>query len=551
MSETAEARGRGAAGTPLAGAYRALARRRFELAVAAIAAVPAVFLGHQLLAWPPHEDETLALFVGRQSLGGLFDTVLHERGGAPLHFLLAWTVAHAGGGLVALRAVSAALAVASLPLVAALGARLAGRRTALVATALVGASWTLLFHGVYGRMYSLFLATSLLSFLALTLALDRGGARRWALWALAILATVATHPYGVLVLGSQALYVLLRRERLREASFAGAAVAVAGIPFWLTDLVLAGRFDVGVGGGGERLGGPVSVLRYFWSTAGDFSAGYRPVLGGALLLAAAGLVRLARTRPQAALLAGSAIAVPAAAFLLARFGSSASPESRHLIFVLPFFALAVAAGLEWLSRGRARALAPVALAVLLVAQVAWAWHRTPPLFNWEPDQRQAARAEASAYLAATSRPNDVLFGYEPLWLGAWERNRGFSHTVVPRADSRLALRTLENARAPLGRGVWIFDASRPNNVRPRLETELRVPTPTSEFQARVFGPFLVIRTIRPTGTPARYLELAGRAMLVGKSLQIGDADINLLTVDRAARALRGYGTNRSLSTVSR
>ena len=551
MSETAEARGRGAAGTPLAGALRALVRRRFELAVAAVAAAPAVFLGHQLLAWPPHEDETLALFVGRESLGGLFDTVLHERGGAPLHFLLAWAVAHGGGGIVALRAVSAALAVASLPLVAALGARLAGRRTALVATALVGASWVLLFHGVYGRMYSLFLFTSLLSFLALTVALDRGGARRWTLWALAILATVATHPYGVLVLGSQALYVLLRRERLREASLAGAAVAVAGIPFWLTDLVLAGRFDVGVGGGGERLGGPVSVLRYFWSTAGDFSAGYRPVLGGALLLAGAGLVRLARTRPQAALLAGSAIAVPAAAFLLARFGSSASPESRHLIFVLPFFALAVASGLEWLSRGRARALAPVALAVLLVAQVAWASHRTPALFNWEPDQRQAARAEASAYLAATSRPDDVLFGYEPLWLGAWERNRGFSHTVVPRADSRLALRTLENARAPLGRGVWIFDASRPNNVRPRLETKLRTPTPASEFQARVFGPFLVIRTIQPTGTPARYLELAGRAMLVGKSLQIGDADINLLTVDRAAQALRGYGTDRSLSTVSR
>ena len=32
-----------------------------------------------------------------------------------------------------------------------------------------------------------------------------------------------------------------------------------GIPFWLTDLVLAGRFDVGVGAGGEKLDGPLSV----------------------------------------------------------------------------------------------------------------------------------------------------------------------------------------------------------------------------------------------------------------------------------------------------
>ena len=552
MSETAETHRRSAAGTPLAGAVRALARRRFELAVAAITAAPAAFLGHQLLAWPPHEDETLALFVGRHSLTGLFDTVLHERGGAPLHFLLAWAVAHTGGGLGALRAVSAALAVASLPLVALLGARLVGRRPALVATALTGASWTLLFHGVYGRMYSLFLLTSLLSLLALSTALDRGGRRAWSLWVLAMLAVVATHPYGALVLGGQAVFVLWRRrDRLREAALAGGAVALLGTPFWLTALVLAGRFDVGVGGGGEKLGGPVPVLSYLLDVAGDFGAGYRAALWGALALAALGLVTLWRTRRDTAALALSLAVVPTVALLLAKLGSAASPESRHLIFLLPFYALAVAAGLERLRATRVRALVPLALSALLVAQVAWAWHRTPPLFEWEPDQRQAARAEASAYLAATGRPDDLLFGYDPLFLGAWERDGDFAGTVVPRADSRLALRTLRKAEAPLGRGVWILDASRPNNVNPRLQIEMRTPSPAAEFEARAFGPFLVIRTDGPTLTPRRYLELAGRALLLGKSLQIGDADINLLTVDRAARKERGYGAARSLSRVSR
>ena len=60
------------------------------------------------------------------------------------------------------------------------------------------------------------------------------------------------------------------------------------------------------------------------------------------------------------------------------------------------------------------------VAALVVAQVAWAWQRTPPLFEWEPDARQAARAEAEEWLARTSRSDDVLFGYEPLYLGAWE-----------------------------------------------------------------------------------------------------------------------------------
>ena len=40
-------------------------------------------------------------------------------------------------------------------------------------------------------------------------------------------------------------------------------------------------------------------------------------------------------------------------------------------------------------------------------------------------------------------------------------------------------------------------------------------------------------------------------MLVGKRLFLGDADINLPTIERAARALRGYGASRSLSTSSR
>jgi uncharacterized membrane protein len=184
--------------------------RTFWLGVAACSIAVAGFLLARLTAWPPHEDETLALFVGRESLPDLLETVQRERGGAPLHFLVAWLVAHLGGGLEALRFFSALFAVASVPVIAALCARLAGRAAALIATALVSASWMLLFHGIYGRMYSLFLLTSTLSYLAFLVAVERGGRRRWALWVAAILAVVATHPYGALVLASQCLYVVAR-----------------------------------------------------------------------------------------------------------------------------------------------------------------------------------------------------------------------------------------------------------------------------------------------------------------------------------------------------
>ena len=144
-----------------------LDRRLFVAGVAACTGAVAVFLLVQLSGWPPHEDETLPLFVGRQPLGSLLDIVLGKRGGAPLHFLIAWVVAHAGGGLHTMRLVSALFAVASIPAIAILGNRLAGRAPALAATVLAAASWILLFHGVYARMYSLFLFLSTLSYLAL------------------------------------------------------------------------------------------------------------------------------------------------------------------------------------------------------------------------------------------------------------------------------------------------------------------------------------------------------------------------------------------------
>lgn len=503
--------------------------RGFRLGVAVFAFAVAAFLLARLDAWPPHEDETLALFVGRDSLPGMLDTVLGERGGAPLHFLFAWAVAHLGGGLTALRLVSAAFAVASVPVVAALCARLAGRATALVATALVSASWMLLFHGVYGRMYSLFLLTSTLSYLALMVAVDRGGGRRWGLWVLAVLAAVATHPYGALVLASQGVFVLAR-ARTREALVALAAVGVAGTPFWYTDLVLAGRFDVGVGAGG-KLGGPLDVFDYLADVAGDFTAGYLAASIVVLGLAAVGLRAMWRRSRAAAELTAVVVLVPAVALMLAQFGDSTSPESRHLIFALPFLAVLVGGGLLTLARSRLAIVLPV-IAGLMAAEIAWGWQKTPELYEGEPAARVAARNAASAWLAAGARTDDVLFGYEALYLGAWERTQRFSRTVVPRADAKLALGALRSAPR-LGRGIWIFDASDTNNEVSRLEIPLRYPRPAAAFEARVFGPFLVIRSREPVVTPRRFLEQARSVELVGKSLYMGDADVNLLTVDRA------------------
>jgi Dolichyl-phosphate-mannose-protein mannosyltransferase len=505
----------------------------FALGVTAIAVAVAVFFLLQLTAWPPHEDEALALFVGRDSFGDLVGHVTHDRGGAPLHFVLAWCVAHAGFGLAGLRLVSAALAVASIPVMALLGRRLADRRTALLGTAIAAASWVFLFHGVFGRMYSLLLLTTTLAALALLRALDSGRGRDWALWGVAILAAVGSHPYGALVLAGHGLFVLARRRRLRAAVIAFGAVLVAGTPFWLTDLVLARRFDVGVGGGGSQLGGPREIVNFFWLAAGDQTVGWGWPLAAVVVLAAVGALSL---RGEAVALTGALVAVPAMAFLAAHLHSAAAPQTRHLIFLLPFFPLLVAAGIVRLTRS-VPALGVVAVAALVTAEVGWAWHRTPALIEREGTQRVAARQEAGVWLAGSAHPDDVLFGYDPVFVEAWERNRSFSRTVVPRADAVLALRTLRR-HGDLGHALFVLDGSDPHNRHPTLRIPLRLPEPANAFEVRRFGPFLVVRTREATHTPARFLRLAESVQRLGRELGLDDSVINLDVVLAAERRLR-------------
>ena len=466
-------------------------RKGFAIGVGACTVVVGTFLLTRLRSYPPHEDEVLALFVGRDSLVGVLDTVLTERGGAPLHYVLAWAVVQLGGGLDALRLVSLACALASIPLLAMLSARLVGPQRALAATVLASASWVFLFHSVFGRMYALFLLTATASFLALV-------ARRWGWWTVATLAALAAHPYGALMLAGQLAYLLVSRSR--PALPWAALVVAAALPLWYADLVLAGRY--GEGGGVKPAGD------YAREAAGDLTSGYLPVLAVVAFLAIIGFTRV-RGRALVACAFGAGLLALALAQV-----RDASPESRHLIFLLPFAASLVAAGLP-----RRAVLAVPLLAALVAFEVAWAWHRTPQLFEGEPAAGARARADAAAWLADTSAPGDVLHGYHPVFLAAWERDGSFPRRVVPRADARLALDEL--AAAPPGRGVWVVEGT----------------GGTAALERRSFGPLTILRSRQETGSAGRYLELA-EDVLVG---------IDLATVREAQRRYE----RSSRSTASR
>ena len=101
--------------------------------------------------------------------------------------------------------------------------------------------------------------------------------------------------------------------------------------------------------------------------------------------------------------------------------------------------------------------------------------------------------------------------------------------------------------------MWVLNAWTTGDQR--LSVPWRLPRPESDFEARVFGPYLVVRTRARTETPERYLRLAAAAMVAGKTLGIVDADVNFSTIVRASTRLEGgydaASSARSASTISR
>jgi MFS family permease len=516
-----------------------IGRRTFAAGLGACAVWVLIFGITHLDTLPPHEDEVLALFVGRKSFTGMLDTVLDQRGGAPLHFLLAWILVHLGGHLVWLRVLSTCFAAAAVVVGGLLAARLTDRTVGLATALLLGSAWVLLFNAVFGRMYSLFLLTSVLSCLAMLKALETKSRRWFVLWGLASLACVASHPYGVLLLAAEAAYALCRRGRRRPVAVTLVAVAVLGAPFWHADLVLRSRYSVGLGGGG-RLGSLDALRNYLRLTLGDFSTGRNGLFTLVLLLAAAGSVVLVLRYRRAALLVGLVAAVPLVFLLLIEAGNRTSPESRHLIFVLPFFALCTALGLVSVLRLVPRLpllVVGAATVGLMVANVSWAEHRTPFLFTKETAARRTARASAGTWLARTGAPSDVLMGYEPVFERAWVMESTFSQRVVPRADPDLAADALRSFAKPLGRAIWVFDA---DNVllgtAPSYRTLPRPRLPAG-YESRTFGPYLVVRTTRATTTIAQYLSATRLVTEVVRRLGVVNADIELHTIEVAGSLL--------------
>jgi hypothetical protein len=337
-------------------------------------------VGHK----PWHEDEAVAGLISARPLGDVLHTVLLDRGGAPLHFVLAHLAFAVDGSPRTLRWLSLLFALATIPLCYDLARRLAGQFAGVTAAALAATSQLLAIYATFGRMYSLFAFTSALALDLFVRAVDRPTRGTLVAATAASLFPVLVHPFGVFIFGAElAVAVWLWRLRALPAG-------LLAIPLVLPYLRLPGRYAPEVG-----MSAPGAGLHALGGSAGGWSVG----IAVFAIFAAVGAWTLPR---RFAVLGVLLIVVPPLA--LAAFGDQLSP--RHLIFVLPVWTTFTAAGIAQMPARTAVLAAAVALSLLAPSAVA------------DPRTSTSDPGAAAAWVRANARPGDALYPYSAVFLAA-------------------------------------------------------------------------------------------------------------------------------------
>jgi len=261
---------------------------------------------------PLFDDEVVAGLTAVHPFGQLLDIVIFDRGGAPLHFVLAHLALWFDASPEALRWLSIVFALATIPVCWNLGRRLGGPVAGAVAAIVAATSSMLAVYGSVGRMYALFAFASALAIDLFVRALDRRTPRAAFVAALAALLLPAVHPYGLVVVAVEAAVALaIWRGRPLRPALPVLALVVLLTPFVIADVRLSERFGVTASGDGsvappdfaaKQLGealaafaGGAGVLALlFFGLALQFTGSYRVAILSLAVFFIAGLALLLR-----------------------------------------------------------------------------------------------------------------------------------------------------------------------------------------------------------------------------------------------------------------
>ena len=353
-------------------------------------------------------DELSSMWITRhQSLGHVLSSIRSDDEiTPPLFFVLAWASQKLGSSPDLARLPSIIAGTASIPLLYALGARTIGSRGAMVAAALFSLSPFLIFYSVEARSYSVAIAFVIGSTLALVCALEKGGRWRWFAYAACSCLAMLSHYTAVFPLIGQLIWALaFHRDRIRSLAIWNGVALIGFLP-WVPGFIADNNSPTTT---------LLSVLQPFnvdaiRSAIETWTVGYPlaslsdiPGVGlwltlAGLLVAAAGLIRLAVARIRGSGFAKALAEVPIGFWLVCILalsnlvgGSIASAlgpnvvAARNLGPSLPGLALAIGAVISVAGP----VLAPVA-AALVIAGFGFAGVKATRQMAERPDLRSAA-----------------------------------------------------------------------------------------------------------------------------------------------------------------
>jgi 4-amino-4-deoxy-L-arabinose transferase-like glycosyltransferase len=324
-----------------------------------------------------HDEIVTASRILRDGFWHAMDAVGFSESAPPLYYALAWAWTRlTGTGEVGLRSFSALAGVATVPVAYLLGTELRGRRTGIVAAALVAVNPMLLWYSQEARAYALFALLTAVSLLYFVRALDRGRRRDFVAWGIASALALATHYFAAFPVLAEALWLLHRRRRQSApglAIVAGAGLLLAPLAIHQMSIGHAewiGNFTLG-----HRLG--EAGLTFALGETGDIIARpTHPLLALApFLLSAAGLaLALVRGERRAAgiplALAAVTICVPLGLALLDP--GKDYVLTRNLIPAAVPLLVAIATGFTLQRARRAGAVLAAALVVYSLGFSIWA-----------------------------------------------------------------------------------------------------------------------------------------------------------------------------------
>jgi mannosyltransferase len=435
-------------------------------------------------------DEGLTARYASQPLGELLATIAGHDPHPPLYYLLvAGWLPLTGPSDFAIRLPSALFGALTVAALYALGRRIGGRATAIVAALFAAFNPLLLWYDQEARMYAMLVFGATLSTLLLHRARQRGAWHSWLLHGAALATTLHVHYFAAFLAGWHGLLAeratRWRADRWR-AMLALALAAAAFLPWLLTTDTL------GYQGWMEAVDLDTALRRAAWAFAVGTSIypewGWT-LAAPTLAAAALGLLALALRRPRAdLLLIGGWVVVPvAASYGFGAITGRPSFHERYVIAATPAMMLLAAMGVVWLASacrrlGRAVGVGGLAGATVLFTGVlaadarSLAWHFSDPHFAKE-DLRAAA-----GYVEARAAPDHGLIAAP----GRADLYARYARLSLPRLVTDVAAHELEPLLEPFVVGksrIWFL----PHDADIDRQTELWLDARAYRLDDRWFG----------------------------------------------------------------